>query len=102
MPEEVARVKLVTVLAILSALLLAGFLLLRPSLGEIGRPTPPNTSGRARRRVPDGSITSASAEPTSRAPDSSAATTDAKTREGIKHLGEVERLILELVNENRR
>jgi uncharacterized protein YkwD len=90
-------VKLVTILAILSALLLAAFLSLRPRLGELGRPTIPDTTGRARRHIPDGTVTDAS--PTPVAPE---ARTDAGAREGIEHPEEIERLILELVNEKRR
>lgn len=90
--------KLVTILAILSGLLLAGYLLIRPRLGEIGRPGILDTSGRARRHVPDGTTTNT---PPEAAPGSETATA-AQALAGIEHLDEVEKLILELVNENRR
>jgi uncharacterized protein YkwD len=96
MPED-REVKLVTTLAIISALLLAGFLILRPRLSEIGRPKVPDTSGRARRHIPDGTTTGTSADPAT--PSSNPATADAT---GVEHSEEIERLILELVNENRR
>ena len=102
MTEEKAKVKLVAILAILSALLLAGFLLLRPSLGEIGRPTAPDTSGRARRHVADGTTTGTSSEAAPSGAGASEQAIDERGRDGIEHLDEVERLILELVNENRR
>jgi uncharacterized protein YkwD len=89
-------------LAILSALLLAGFLLLRPRLGEIGKPKPPDTSGRARRHIPDGTSTDTSTEAAPPGAGASETATDATAREGIEHSEEIERLILELVNENRR
>ncbi|MCA1565906.1 MAG: CAP domain-containing protein [Acidobacteria bacterium] len=91
-----------TTLAILSALLLAGFLLLRPRLGEIGRPTPPDTSGRARRHIPDGTATETSPEAAPPGTGASGAESEATARAGITHSDEIERAILELVNENRR
>ena len=91
--------KLLTTLAILSALLLAGFMILRPRLGGFGRPTPPHTSGRARRHIPDGTTTADTSSTEASAP---ATATDTTAREGIEHSEEIERLILELVNENRR
>lgn len=105
MLKEIAKVKLVIILALLSALLLAGFLLLRPLVGEIGRPTAPDTSGRARRHVPDGSGSATDTSSAEAAPSGAgvpATASDAKSLDGIEHLDEVERLILELVNENRR
>lgn len=91
--------KLVTILAILSALLLAGFLFLRPRLGEIGRPSHPDTSGRARKHISDGTITDTTSSPRASAPETADGTTE---RGEIKHSEEIERLILKLVNENRR
>lgn len=90
--------KLVKILAILNALLLAGFLLLRPSLGEIGRPTIPVTSGRAHRSASAGTGAPVEGEPPAavKPEDEIKATPD-----GIEHLEEVESLVLELVNENR-
>lgn len=92
--------KLLTTLAILSALLLAGFLILRPRLGGLGRPTPPHTSGRARRHIPDGTTTADTSSPTEAT--ASETKTDTTAREAIEHSEEIERLILELVNEHRR
>jgi uncharacterized protein YkwD len=93
------KVKLVITLAIISALLLVAFLLLRPRVGEIGTPTAPDTSGRARRHLPDGTATA----PEAGRDDSSAAPVpDAEARAGIERLDSVEKIILELVNENRR
>lgn len=94
--------KLVMTLAILSALLLAGFLLLRPRLGEIGRPTTPDTSGRARRHVPDGTATDNSSEAAPPGAGTSETGNEATAHGGIEHSDEIEKLILELVNENRR
>jgi len=103
-------VKNLIILATLSCLLLAAFLLIRPRLGEIGRPTSPNTSGRSRRGVPDGAATTTTA-PTGTAPTGTstgaAARTSAPTEEdaaraGVKYLEVTERLILDLVNEQRR
>ncbi|HEX7333454.1 MAG TPA: CAP domain-containing protein [Pyrinomonadaceae bacterium] len=90
--------KLITTLAILSALLLAGFLVLRPRLSEIGKPRVPDTSGRARRHVPDGTTAHTSSEPASSG-STSPATVDTT---GIEHPEAIEKLVLELVNENRR
>jgi Uncharacterized protein with SCP/PR1 domains len=91
-------VKLVATLAIISALLLAGFLILRPRIAEIGRPKVPDTSGRARTHIPDGTTAGTPAEPATSG-STSPATVDAT---GIEHSEEIEKLILELVNENRR
>lgn len=93
--------RLVAALSILNALLLAGFLLLRPALGEIGRPAIPATSGRAHRRASAGTAADAPVEGGPSAAAKPETEIDA-TRGGIEHLDEVERLILELVNENRR
>lgn len=95
----------VWVLAILSALLLGAFLLLRPRLGSLGTPSAPDTNGRARRPVPDGTTTGPA--PSSDAPDAdtarrSAPSDEEAAREGVTHPEEIERLILELVNESRR
>ena len=89
--------KLATILAITSALLLAGFLLLRPVFSGIGRPTTPDTSGRADTPVPDGITAGPVDDATS--PKSEPAAPDTT---GIEHADEIEKLILELVNENRR
>jgi uncharacterized protein YkwD len=93
-------VKLVTILAIFSALLLAGFLWLRPTLSGIRKPAIPDTSGRARRQVSDGTSTGTSSA--TAAEGASEAESEAGARAGIEHSEEIERLILELVNENRR
>jgi uncharacterized protein YkwD len=98
-------VKYMWVLAILSALLLAGFLLLRPRLGSLGTPRAPDTTGRARRQVPDGTASGPTATPAATGPGAartSAPTDEEAARAGITHSDEIERLILDLVNENRR
>ena len=91
--------KRVTTFAILSALLLAGFLVLRPRLAQIGKPQIPDTSGRARKHVPDGTATDTTSEVVTS--PGAAPVTPADTT-GIEHSEEIEKLILELVNENRR
>lgn len=92
--------KVVTILAVLSALLLAGFLWLRPALSGLGKPAAPDTSGRARRHVSDGTSTGTSSEAATAG--ASPTESEASARAGIEHSEEIERLILELVNENRR
>lgn len=98
--------KYLVTLAVLSALLLAAFLIVRPRLGGLGSPTAPDTSGRARRPVPDGTISSATPETGTpgRAGSGlrSAPTEEEAARAGVKHPEAVERMILDLVNENRR
>lgn len=94
-PED-SEVKLAIILAIVSALLLAGFLILRPALSGIGGPKIPDTSGRASKPVSDG--TTAGASDTA-SPTSEPAIADTT---GIEHSEEIEKLILELVNDNRR
>lgn len=99
--------KYLVVLAVLSAVLLAAFLIIRPLVGEVGRPTPPDTSGRSRRGVPDGAIGVAPAGATPTGGSTAAGPTSAPTEEeaaraGVKHLEVAERLILDLVNEHRR
>ncbi len=97
--------KYVWVLAILSALLLGAFLLLRPWLGSMGTPSAPGTTGRARRQVPDGTTSGPSPTPASSGAGSartSAPTDEEAARADITHSEEIERLVLELVNENRR
>jgi uncharacterized protein YkwD len=93
----------VIVLAVVSGLLLAAFLLLRPTLGELGRPTPPDTSGRARRRAPDGVAPSGAPEP-GHTPAEAAPSPDASRPDlsDISHPEELEARILELTNEERR
>jgi uncharacterized protein YkwD len=87
-------VRIVGILAIISALLLAAFLVLRPRLAEIGNPTAPDTSGRASTHVPDGTATDSSGTVTTKP-----VTGDTT---GIEHSDEIEKLVLDLVNENRR
>ena len=94
--------KPVIVLAVISGLVLAAFLLLRPKLGELGRPTRPDTTGRARRHAPDGVAPSGASElggaPAEAAP-TPAASPDLS---GIAHPEELEARILDLTNEERR
>lgn len=96
--------KLIVILAILSGVLLALFLWLRPVVGSMGTPTPPNVQGRAVTPVADGTLggAAASGPPASTfgpaAPRPGAA--DA-ARMGIGHSDEIEREILALVNQER-
>lgn len=96
--------KLIVVLAILSGLLLALFLWLRPVLGSMGTPTSPNVAGHARAPVTDGTRGGALAQmplastlgPAMPRPG----TADAQ-RAGVTYSDEIERTIFELVNQER-
>lgn len=98
--------KYLVTLAVLSAVFMAAFLILRPRLGELGSPTAPDASGRSRRRVPDGTIAPSAPEPPTPggvgAAPTSAPTEEEAARAGVRHLEAVEKWILDLVNENRR
>jgi uncharacterized protein YkwD len=97
-------VKLIVILAILAGLLLALFLWLRPVMGSMGQPTPPNVQGQGRNPVADGTL-GPSATP---APPASTlgpaiqrpGPADA-INAGITHSDEIERAILNLVNQER-
>jgi uncharacterized protein YkwD len=97
------------ILAIISSLLLAAFLLIRPVIGAMGVPTSPDIKGQASKPVPDGTtatIGSASAGVTT----GPSGLTNSKPRPtpadmaqaGISRLEEVERLIYEYTNDERR
>ena len=96
--------KLAVIVAVIAGLLLALFLWLRPVIGSLGTPTPPNVQGRAAHPVADGTAGGAAAQlppastigPAIPRPNA----TDA-AKAGVVHAGEIERAILELVNEER-
>lgn len=96
--------KLIVILAILSALLLALFLSLRPVIGSMGKPTWPNVEGHASNPVADGTL---GGLVTHGPPASTIGPTVPRpgpadvTRAGIQHSDEIERAILELVNQER-
>ncbi|HKQ06945.1 MAG TPA: CAP domain-containing protein [Blastocatellia bacterium] len=99
--------KLIIWLAIISGLLLAGFLILRPVIGEMGKPIPPNVRGRASNPVPDGTLGPAastggtgSGTPTTGPPLPRPSAADA-AKLGITHAEDIEQAILALVNEER-
>jgi uncharacterized protein YkwD len=97
-------VKLIVILAFLAGLLLALFLWLRPVVGSLGAPAPPNVGGKAGTPVADGTgggVPAAGPPPSTfgtPAPRPGAA--DA-ARAGVKHSDEIEGAILELVNHER-
>lgn len=96
--------KLIGVLAILSGLLLALFLWLRPVVGSLGTAPPPEVKGQAGAPVADGTGGPA-------APAGPAASTFGPTvprpaaadvaRAGVEHSDEIESAIVELVNQER-
>ena len=96
--------KLVIILAFIASLLLALFLWLRPLVGSMGTPTSPTVQGQARPPVADGTAAGAIA----RTPPGSTigpavhrpGPADA-AKAGVTHADEIERAILELVNEER-
>ena len=96
--------KLIVIMAFIAGLLLALFLWLRPVIGSMGTPTLPNVKGRASSRVMDGSVGGIVAQT---APGSTVGpavprpnATDA-AKAGITHADQIERAILELVNQER-
>jgi uncharacterized protein YkwD len=96
-------VKLIVTLAIITGLLLALFLWFRPVVGSMGTPTPPNVKGRASEPVADGTRGGATQGPPASTigpalPRPGAA--DA-AHAGITHADEIERAILDLVNQER-
>jgi uncharacterized protein YkwD len=97
-------VKLIVSLAFLSGLLLALFLWLRPVVGSVGSPAPPNVKGQASTPVADGTSVGgpAAASPASTfgPPVPRPGAADA-ARVGVEHSDEIERAILELVNQER-
>lgn len=98
--------KLIIWLAIIGGGLLAAFLILRPMIGEMGTPTPPEVRGRASNPLPDG-ITkpgtptgTGSATQTTGTPLPRPSAVDA-AKMGITHDEAIEQAILSLVNEER-
>ncbi|HWT03527.1 MAG TPA: CAP domain-containing protein [Pyrinomonadaceae bacterium] len=95
--------KLIVTLAIIAGLLLALFLWFRPVVGSMGTPAPPNVKGRASQPVADGTGGGATQGPpasTIGPPIPRPGAADA-ARAGIAHSDEIEREILELVNQER-
>jgi len=96
--------KLIITLAILSGLLLALFLWLRPVIGSRGTPTQPNVRGRASNPAPDGTLGGAviAGPPASTIgpaiPRPGAADV---ARAGVTHADQMEGEILALVNQER-
>lgn len=84
-------------LAIVSGVLLAAFLWLRPYFADFGKPTPPDTSGRADRPVADG-VTGSTSGATPQSTPVPSGTPDVS---GITHSEELEKLILDLTNKER-
>jgi uncharacterized protein YkwD len=97
-------VKLIVIVAVIAGLLLALFLWLRPVIGSLGTPIPPKVEGRASNPVADGTAGGAAAQlppgstigPAMPRPNA----TDA-TKAGVTHSDQIERAILELVNQER-
>jgi uncharacterized protein YkwD len=97
-------------MAILAALGLAAFLILRPVVGRLGEPEPPSVTGRSRVAPPPGAepfggpapaVAGMPSEGASGAPVIAAAKGPAAAA-AISHLPEVERRIFELTNGERR
>jgi uncharacterized protein YkwD len=109
--QEKAEMKQAIVLAVISVLVLAGFLWFRPLVATIGKSGALDTKGRASQPIPAGALTPTAAlipatTPTSSPVTSSAAkprpsSTDA-AQAGISHVEEVERLVFEMVNTERQ
>jgi uncharacterized protein YkwD len=99
-------VKLLIWLAIIGGLLLTAFLLVRPMIGEMGTPTPPEVRGRASHVVPDGTTGpgaptgTGSGAPATGPPLPRPSAADA-ARLGITHDEDIEQAILSLVNAER-
>lgn len=95
--------KLIITLAILSGLLLALFLWFRPVVGSMGKPTLPNVKGRAGTPVADGTGGSMTQgpPPSTLGPAVPRPGAADVARSGITHADEIERAILDLVNQER-
>lgn len=96
--------KLIVILALVASTVLALFLWLRPVIGSLGTPAPPNVHGRASKPVADGTAggllnhtspgsTLGPAIPRPGAADAAQA--------GVTHSDEIERAILDFVNQER-
>gem|GEM_PF-376690 len=100
--------KLAGGLALILGLGLAAFLWLRPVIGEIGRPDPPDIKGHARKPVLDGTAGAASRAPTPPATSRTGEGAPAPplpsghTATAISHLEEVESRIVALTNDERK
>lgn len=95
--------KLALVLAIISSLVLAGFLLIRPLLGGMGSATGLNTTGRAATPQPPGiSLSNSTPLPPTRGGPAHKPTDADASAAGIRHLQEVEQIIVELTNLERQ
>lgn len=99
--------KSIVPLAVVSAVLLALFLLLRPVIGGIGNPTAPDVNGRAQPFVTDGATGAPpSLNPPRPNPSAPPMTTKPSAGDaaklGISHLDQVEQLVFELTNAERR
>lgn len=89
-------------LALISALVLAAFLWLRPKIGGLGHPTPPDVHGRAVIRYPESAGLPSSSAPEGARPLASASGVRPTPTGAISHLSTVEARILEIVNEERK
>ncbi len=88
--------------ALISALLLAAFLWLRPKVGELGYPTTPDVHGRTVIRSPESAGLPSSSVPEGARLPSRATEVRPPPTGAISHLGTVEARILEIVNEERK
>ena len=97
--------KSVLIIAGVSCLLLAAFLLVRPIAGGIGEPTRPNITGRAHNHSSAGSSTTNSgattSSPTVPSPSISRPSPADAARKDISNLEKVEDLILKFTNDER-
>ena len=94
----------IVILAFIAGLLLALFLWLRPVIGSMGTPTLPKVEGRARNPVADGTVGGAIAQTPSGSTIGPAVPRPGPTdaaKAGVTHSDEIERTILELVNQER-
>lgn len=90
-----------TIFAVITGILLALFLIVRPIIGELGTPLPPSVAGQPRHLIPDG-VTGVTIAPTPLPPEADlpvkvSSPTDVKTL-GILNEEEIEKFVLELVN----
>src|SRR4051812_46673222 len=96
--------KLVVILAFISGLLLALFLWLRPVIGSQGTPTLPKVAGRPNKPVSDGTAGGAVTQSPAASTVGPAVPRPGPTeaaRAGVTHSDEIEREILDLVNQER-
>lgn len=96
--------RLIVIMGVLAGLVLALFLWLRPVLGSMGTPTLPNVHGRASNPVADGTVGGAIAQTPPGSTVGPAVPRPGPTdvaKAGVTHSDEIERAILELVNQER-